>query len=133
MYISEQFETNSDDGVLVSAYLKPSFEKVIDGSFCWDYFFRFENNSDDDIILLSKRLSVIDAKGQTTSVNYNGFKGQLPELIPGEEFEDDGYITSKTSAILKGFCTIRIGDTIKDVELPIMCLIANDNKARVIN
>ena len=106
MYLDEQFATNLDEDVLVSAYLKPSSDEVIDGSFCWDYFFRFENNSNDDIVLLSKRLSVIDTKGKVTSVDYEGFRGQLPELIPGEEFEDDGYVTAKTSAILKGYCTI---------------------------
>ena len=38
MYIDEQFATNLDDEVLVSAYLKPSLDVAIDGSFCWDYF-----------------------------------------------------------------------------------------------
>lgn len=133
MYLDEQFATNLDEDVLVSAYLKPSSDEVIDGSFCWDYFFRFENNSNDDIVLLSKRLSVIDTKGKVTSVDYEGFRGQLPELIPGEEFEDDGYVTAKTSAVLKGHCTIRIGDKIREVELPIINLIANDNNSRIIN
>ena len=133
MYTDEQFATNIDDDISVSAYLKPSDDIAIDGSFCWDYFLRFENNSNNDIVLLSKNLSVIDAKGKTTSVNFNGFRGQLPELVPGDEFEDDGYVTSKTSAILKGFCKIRIGDTIKEIKLPIIPLIANDNTKRILN
>ena len=133
MYIDEQFATNLDDEVLVSAYLKPSLDVAIDGSFCWDYFLRFENNSNDDIVLLSKSLSVIDAKGKMTSVNYDGFKGMLPELVPGDDFEDDGYVTSKTSAVLKGFCKVRIGNKVRDIELPIMNLIANDNVSRIIN
>ena len=133
MFVDEQYATNLDNDVLVSAYLKPSSDEVIDGSFCWDYFFRFENNSNNDIVLLSKRLSVIDTKGKVTSVDYEGFRGQLPELIPGDEFEDDGYVTAKTSAILKGYCTIRIGDKIREVELPIMSLIANDNNTRIVN
>lgn len=133
MYSDEQFATNLDDDILVSLYLKPSDDVVIDGSFCWDYFFRFENNSSDDVVLLSKHLSVIDSKGKSISVDYNGFRGQLPELVPGDEFEDDGYVTSKTSAILKGFCKIRIGDKIREVELPIVPLIANDNEIRILN
>jgi uncharacterized protein affecting Mg2+/Co2+ transport len=127
MFVDEQYATNLDDDVLVSAYLKQSDDVVTDGSFCWDYFLRFENNSNDDIVLLGKNLSIIDAKGKMTSVNFDGFRGQLPELVPGDEFEDDGYVTSKTSAVLKGFCTIRIGNKIKKIELPIMSLIANDN------
>ena len=133
MYSNEQYATNLDDDVSVSLYLKPSEDIAIDGSFCWDYFFRFENNSEDDIVLLGKHLSVIDSKGKTTSVDYNGFRGQLPELVPGDEFEDDGYITSKSSAVLKGFCLVRIGNKIKEVELPVMSLIANDNNLRIIN
>ncbi len=133
MYSDDQFATNLDDDILVSAYLKPSQDVVADGSFCWDYFFRFENNSNNEVILLSKKLSVIDIKGKVTSVNFEGFRGQLPELVPGDEFEDDGYVTSKTSAILKGYCTIRIGDKIREVELPVMSLIANDNKQHILN
>ena len=133
MYIDEQYATNLDDDIMVSAYLKPSTDIVSDGSFCWDYFLRFENNSNDDIILLSKHLSVTDVKGKTISVDYEGFKGQLPELVPGDNFEDDGYVTSKTSAILQGFCTIRIGNKIREIELPVLSLIANDNNQSLLN
>ena len=133
MYIDEQYATNLDDDIMVSAYLKPSTDIVSDGSFCWDYFLRFENNSNDDIILLSKNLSVTDVKCKTISVDYEGFKGQLPELVPGDNFEDDGYVTSKTSAILQGFCTIRIGNKIREIELPVLSLIANDNNQSLLN
>ena len=133
MYCNEQYATNLDDEVMVSAYLKPSDDIVSDGSFCWDYFLRFENNSNNDIVLLGKHLSVTDTKGKTISVDYNGFKGQLPELVPGDDFEDDGYITSKTSAILQGFCTIRIGNKIREVELPAISLIANDKGSMSLN
>ena len=127
-----QYDECVDSDVTVSAYLQLSDAVVSDGSFCWDYSFRFENTSNTDIILLSKKLSVLDAKGQITSVNYEGFKGQLPQLIPGDDFEDDGYVTAQSSALLKGSCTIKIGDKIKDIELPVFSLIANDNQ-RVLN
>lgn len=132
MYCDMQYDECVDSDVTVSAYLQLSDAAVSDGSFCWDYSFRFENTSDTDIILLSKKLSVFDAKGKITSVNYEGFKGQLPQLIPGDDFEDDGYITAQSSALLKGSCTIKIGDKIKDIELPVFSLIANDNQ-RVLN
>ena len=127
MFVDEQYATKLDDDMTIFAYLKQSDDVVMDGSFCWDYFLRFENNSDNDIVLLSKHLSVIDNRGKTTSVDYEGFKGQLPELVPGDDFEDDGYITSKTNAILQGFCTIKIGNRIRNIEIPPMSLIANDN------
>ena len=127
MFVDEQYATKLDDDMTIFAYLKQSDDVVMDGSFCWDYFLRFENNSDNDIVLLSKHLSVIDNRGKTTSVDYDGFKGRLPELVPGDDFEDDGYITSKTNAILQGFCTIKIGNRIRNIEIPAMSLIANDN------
>jgi len=133
MFCDEQFTTNIFDNVVVSAYLRLSEDIVSDGSFCWDYFLRFENNSDFEVILLSKKLSVIDTKGQVTSVNYPGFKGRCPQIIPGDDFEDDGYVTAKSSALLKGSCTVKIGNEIKNIDLPVMSLIANDNEKRVLN
>lgn len=127
MYCGMQYEECCDSDVTVSAYLQLSDEAVKDGSRCWDYSFRFENNSNDNVILLSKRLSVVDAYGKTTSVDYIGFKGQEPQLVPGDDFEDDGYVTAKSNAVLKGICRIIVGNKIKDIELPAFSLIANDN------
>lgn len=132
MYSDMQYDEYIDGDLAISAYLQLSDEAVSDGGFCWDYSLRFENNSDADIILLSKRLSVIDDKGRITSVDYEGFKGQLPQLIPGDDFEDNGYVTARSSAILKGSCKIKIGNVVRDVDLPIFSLLANDNH-RVLN
>lgn len=129
MYSQMQYDECANGDVVVSAYLQLSDEIAADGGFCWDYSFRFENTSDTDITLLSKRLSVIDGNGKITSVDYQGFKGQLPQLVPGEDFEDDGYITARSSALLKGSCVIKIGDKIQNVDLPMFSLIANDNHA----
>lgn len=133
MYREMQYDECCDGDLTVSAYLKLSDDFVLDGSFCWDYSLRFENTSNDNIVLLSKKLSVIEENGKTTSVDYQGFKGQLPQLVPGDDFEDDGYVTSKTSAVLKGSCTIQVGDKVKDISLPIFSLIANDNKGIMLN
>ena len=122
-----QYDECVGSDMTVSAYLQLSNEAVSDGSFCWDYSFRFENTSNQEITLLSKRLSVVDAKGKTTSVDYEGFRGQKPQLVPGDDFEDEGYITSNSSAVLKGTCIIRVGDKIRSIELPVFSLIANDN------
>ena len=127
MYADMQYDEYIDGDLAISAYLQLSDDTVSDGSFCWDYSFRFENNSDAEITLLSKRLSVIDNTGHTTSVDYTGFKGQIPALIPGEDFEDDGYVTAKSSAVLCGSCKVKIGNTVRDIELPVFSLIANDN------
>ena len=132
MYCDMQYDECVGSDVTVSAYLQLSEEAVSDGSFCWDYSFRFENTSNQDIILLSKQLSVIDSKGQITSVDYEGFKGQRPQLVPGDDFEDDGYVTAHSSGVLKGTCLVRVGDKIQSIELPVFNLIANDNN-RILN
>jgi uncharacterized protein affecting Mg2+/Co2+ transport len=122
-----QYDECVGSDVTVSAYLQLSEDAVSDGSFCWDYSFRFENTSDQDITLLSKKLSVVDSSGKVTSMDYEGFRGQKPQLVPGDDFEDDGYVTSTSSAVLKGTCLIRVGDKIQSIELPVFSLIANDN------
>ena len=132
MYSDMQYDECIDGDLAISAYLQLSDESASDGGFCWDYSLRFENNSDAEITLLSKRLSVIDDKGHITSVDFNGFKGQLPQLIPGDDFEDDGYVTAKSSSILKGSCKVKIGNVVRDIELPIFSLLANDNN-RILN
>ena len=132
MYCDMQYDECVDGDVTVSAYLQLSQDTVSDGSFCWDYSFRFENTSNQDITLLSKQLSVINSAGQVTSVNYEGFRGQRPQLVPGDDFEDDGYVTSSSNGVLKGTCLIRIGDKIQSIELPVFSLIANDSN-RILN
>lgn len=127
MYCDMQYDECVGSDVTVSAYLQLSEDAVSDGSFCWDYSFRFENTSNQDITLLSKKLSVVDSSGKVTSVDYEGFRGQRPQLVPGDDFEDDGYVTSTSSAVLKGSCLIRVGDKIQSIELPVFSLIANDN------
>lgn len=122
-----QYDECVGSDVTISAYLQLSEDAVSDGSFCWDYSFRFENTSDQDITLLSKKLSVVDSSGKVTSMDYEGFRGQKPQLVPGDDFEDDGYVTSTSSAVLKGTCLIRVGDKIQSIELPVFSLIANDN------
>ena len=57
-----QYDECVGSDVTVSAYLQLSEDAVSDGSFCWDYSFRFENTSNQDIILLSKQLSVIESQ-----------------------------------------------------------------------
>lgn len=132
MYCDMQYDECVGSDVTVSAYLQLSEEAVSDGSFCWDYSFRFENTSNQDITLLSKQLSVVDSTGKVVSVDYEGFRGQKPQLVPGDDFEDDGYVTSHSSAVLKGTCLIKIGDKIQSIELPVFSLIANDNN-RILN
>ena len=134
MYYSDEFAVVQNDGIVISAYQELLNEKVAGDEFCWGYYLRIENNSNDKISLLGKNISVTDIRGRSVSVNYDGFNGEAPVLEPGEVFEFEDYATSKTSAVLCGSCKIssNSNNQIKKIEIPVLSLIANDN-LRVIN
>lgn len=134
MYYSDEFAVVQNDGIVISAYQELLNEKVAGDEFCWGYYLRIENNSNDKISLLGKNISVTDIRGRSVSVNYDGFNGEAPVLEPGEVYEFEDYATSKTSAVLCGSCKIssNSNNQIKNIEIPVLSLIANDN-LRVIN
>lgn len=135
MFGEDCFSTAQDGGIVISAYQELLDERAANDEFCWGYYLRIENNSDDTISLLGKNISVTDAQGRAVSVAYDGFNGEAPVLAPGEVFEFEDYATSRTSAVLCGSCRIaqKRGKLIKDIHLPVLSLIANDNKLRILN
>ncbi len=135
MFLEDDFSTAQEGGIVISAYQELLDERASNDEFCWGYYLRIENNSNDTISLLGKNISVTDLKGRAVSVAYNGFNGETPVLEPGEVFEFEDYATSKTSAVLCGSCRIANvrGKKIKDIHLPVLSLIANDNAQRVLN
>ncbi|MBO5440992.1 MAG: ApaG domain [Alphaproteobacteria bacterium] len=135
MYCNEDFYMAQEGGIVISAYPELLDEKAANGEFCWGYYLRIENNSDEKISLLGKSISVTDTKGNAVSAVYNGFNGQTPVLEPGEVFEFEDYATSKASAVLSGSCLVesKKNRQIKNIDLPVLSLIANDNAQRVLN
>ena len=120
MYCNDDFATERDNGIVISVYNELLNEKAVGDEFCWGYYLRIENNSPDKISLLGRKISITDVKGRQVSVASEVF-----------EFED--YATSKASAVLCGSCKIANGrHEIKDIRLPVLSLIANDN-GRVLN
>lgn len=134
MFFDNEFAVAQDDGIVISAYQELLDEKVAGDEFCWGYYLRIENNSDDRISLLGKNISVTDIRGRSVSVEYDGFNGEAPVLEPGEVFEFEDYATSKTSAILCGSCKVSSfsNNQVKNIEIPVLSLITNDN-LKVIN
>ena len=135
MFFEDEFVTTNDNGIVISAYQELLNEKVADDEFCWGYYLRIENNSNSTINLLGKNISITDSKGRSVSVNYDGFNGEAPTLEPGEVFEFEDYATSKSSAVLYGCCRISSEENrrIKEIKIPALSLIANDNTQRVYN
>lgn len=134
MYVSQDFDTAQSGGIVISAYNELLQEKVAGDEFCWGFYLRIENNSENKISLLGRNISITDMKGRSVSLNCDGFGGQLPELEPGEVFEFEDYATSKTSAVLCGSCKIEDSShKIINIDIPVLSLIANDNKQRIFN
>ncbi len=134
MFYDDDFSIEQCDGIVISASNELLCEKAAGDEFCWGYYLRIENNSPDKISLLGSRISVTDNKGRSVSVASDGFKGELPILEPGDVFEFEDYATSKTSSVLYGSC--KIADSshrIREIRLPVLSLIANDNKCQVYN
>lgn len=135
MFFEEGFSTAQEGGIVISAYQELLDERASNDEFCWGYYLRIENNSNDTISLLGKNISVTDLKGRAVSMAYDGFNGEAPVLEPGEVFEFEDYATSRTSAVLCGSCRIASAHNkqIRDIHLPVLSLIANDNAERVLN
>lgn len=135
MYGNEDFYIAQDGGIVISAYQELLDQKVSGDEFCWGYYLRIENNSDDRISLLGRKISVTDEKGRLVSVDFAGFNGETPELEPGEIFEFEDYATSKASAVLCGTCRIcgQKNKQTRTIKLPVLSLIANDNSGRILN
>ncbi len=135
MFLREDFSTAQEEGIVISAYQELLNERASNDEFCWGYYLRIENNSDDTISLLGQNISVTDMVGRRVSVDYDGFHGEAPVLEPGEVFEFEDYATSRTSAVLCGCCRIicERSQQVKEVHLPVLSLIANDNSYRILN
>ncbi len=135
MFCEDCFSTAQDGGIIISAYQELLDERAANDEFCWGYYLRIENNSDDTISLLGKNISVTDTFGRAVSVACDGFNGESPVLAPGEVYEFEDYATSRTSAVLCGSCRIahEHGTEVKDIHLPVLSLIANDNAQRILN
>lgn len=134
MYCNSDFVTEQTNGIVITAYNELLDERAADNAFCWGYYLRIENNSENKISLLGHKISVTDARGCTVSVASEGFGGELPEIAPGEVFEFEDYATSKASAVLCGSCKIYDGThQIRNIRMPVMSLIAGNDEQRILN
>ncbi len=96
------------------------------------YYLRIENNSSDNIQILSKDLSITDDKGHHFGQTETGFNGEIPELRPGEYFEFEDCVPYNTSglAVLYGSCRIIKEQTnqVTSIKIPTLELYLNGRK-----
>ena len=133
MDFENEYVTLQTDDILVSAcqaYLEDE-----DDNAC-SYYLRIENNSDDKIQILSKEFNIADDKGNLYLENGLGFKGEIPELEPGEYFEfSDSAPVKSAFAVLYGTCRIvkEKCNQVKDIKIPAVSLVGNVHLTSALN
>jgi len=85
----------------------------------WGYYLCVENQSGEKIRLVGKDWNITDDHGNHYFDNSSGFKGEIPELEPGEffEFSSEAPLESD-NAVFYGSCKIAKGSHIKEVKVP---------------
>ena len=120
------FLTEQTDDIIVSAC--PVLMDKSSNNYIWGYYLCIENNSDDRIQLVGKNWNITDAAGRCYCDNSTGFKGEIPELEPGECFEfTDTAPLSSSLAVFYGSCKVKHlgrGFT-KDIKIPTFHLSTN--------
>lgn len=106
-----------------------------ENDYMWGYYMCVENDTDSKIKLVGKDWNITDDKGNRYNDSSIGFKGEIPELEPGEFFEYTAYAPLQTrNAVLYGSCRIQSKGQQKKVNIPTYSLSAgNDTFERVVN
>lgn len=128
------YVTTQTDDIVVSAC--QAFLEDEDDSNACSYYLRIENNSSDKIQILGKNFNITDDRGNCYCDNAAGFKGEIPELEPGEYFEfADTKPLHSAYAVLYGSCRIirENLNQIKDIKIPAVPLIGNVEYACTMN
>ena len=98
MIEENELQVSQTDGIVISAGPVLVDEDNHD-NFLWGYYFCIENNSQNKISVVGKNWNITDDRGNLFSDNSDGFKGEIPELEPGEYFEfTSTLIRSRTAA-----------------------------------
>ena len=125
MNFENEYVTAQTDDILIlacQAYLEDEEDNAC------SYYLRIENNSDDKIQILGKEFNITDDKGNSYLENGLGFKGEIPELEPGEYFEfSDSAPVNSAFAVLYGTCRIvkEKCNQVKDIKIPAVSLVGN--------
>lgn len=133
MDFETDYVTAQTDNIVISAC--QAFLEEDDENAC-GYYLRIENNSNDRIQILGKNFNITDDRGNSYYDNTAGFKGELPELEPGEYFE---FSTSApmfaAQAVLYGSFQImnERQNQIKSIRIPPVSLVGNTEVYTTLN
>lgn len=127
MIEEQEFVTTETDDIVISACPVLVDEKKAAQEYLWGYYLRIENNSANKIHLLGKNWNITDALGNRFCDDSAGFKGEIPELEPGEYFEFSSMAPLNSSdAVFYGSCKIMQDGkkVVKEIKIPTFSLSA---------
>ncbi len=129
----EEFSVSKTDGITVSAC--PVLMDAVSGKkYLWGYYLCIENNSDRKIQLVGKDWNITDERGNRYSDTSAGFKGELPELEPGEYFEFTSEAPLDTPhAVFYGSCKILADGHQREIKIPTFNFSSDAQSAHVFN
>lgn len=123
----DEMQISQTDDITISACPVLVEEESQKDEVLWGYYLCIENNSAHKIHLVGKNWNITDDKGNRYCDDSMGFKGEIPELAPGECFEFTSTAPIKSpNAVFYGSCKI-MDDTqkvTKDVRIPTFSLSA---------
>ena len=121
--MDDELTSVQTDGIVVSAGQVLLDEE--ENRYMWGYYLCIENNTDSRIKLLGKDWNITDDKGHLYHDSSLGFKGELPELNPGEYFEYTSYAPlDAQNAVFYGSCNVETRGKQKSVKVPTFSLSA---------
>ena len=122
------------DGITVSAG-SVVMDEDAENRYMFGYYLCIENNTAKKIRLVGKDWNITDETGRRYTDSSAGFKGELPELEPGEYFEYTAYAPLKAkNAVFYGSCKIQEGNISKNIRVPTFSLSASQKPfGRVLN
>ena len=127
MINDSDFLYSQTDDIVVSA-CPVLLEENTEAQSIWGYYLCIENNSKNKISLVGKDWNIADDKGNYYNDDTAGFKGEIPELEPGECFEYTSTAPlNSLNAVFYGSYKIKKEgqDKIEDIKIPTFYLTSN--------
>lgn len=137
MSVADDLVSLQTDGIVVSAGPVLMEAEEAENRYMWGYYLCIENNTGAKIRLVGKDWNITDDRGNRYNDSSAGFKGELPELEPGEYFEYTSYAPLKAqNAVFYGSCKVESAgqNGYKNIRVPTFSLSAGRQAAnRVLN
>ena len=125
MSFTDDLVSLQTDGIMVSAG-PVLVDENTENDYMWGYYLCIENNTASRIRLVRKDWNITDDKGNRYNDCSAGFKGELPELEPGEYFEYTSYAPLKSqNAVFYGSCKVQSEGINRNVKVPTFSLSAH--------